>query len=893
MAATLGQLAGVRSSVARGLMAYLRALVKWVDQESPPHLKGRRLVDLYVTPEVLKQEENRELPGRRMRADSLAEEQTGRFAPEEDRRRRIRWDREVRRVGRAAIVGLPGSGKTLLGRMTARDLARHSLEDLEAQRKGIDEVAIPVWVRLADVADRGLNAAVDEHIRFLLEGADVTEQGRRASRWAVQHITQALSRPQVWLFLDALDEVPEPGRLKDKLRSLTHARCRIVVTSRPYGYDVGYLPFSLEAEYELAPFRPSQRWQFMNNWFPNDEQRRSRLQELAQASPQFDDLTRNALLLTLTCATVENQKLSPEQTRRVDLYRSVVPDMLRRVWREDAHRADSEGPEEIYLLLQHVAWSLFRDDPRRTLFSYKELRRALQNACHTLEMKSKPEALLSDLRRTGLIIAPVSSRRMFVHRSFLDFLAAEHAADQLDPVSLIKPFLWQRNKDGVLHWQPAAAEMICMLAGCMPSAGPLFSYLLIEDIERPDYFGTMTQLAGRALADANSPDDSGQVAQEIVSRLMDLRDRLGKDLREGLIASLKSPIATAALIGRFRDRYSDAVCNALRSIGTRAALEALIERIRVGEDHDLTARERELLRRCVKALAKARSPLALPFIISRIREDADSASRRLCARALGELGNGEAIPDLMRILDKDPDPQVRAAAAEALSMIEIESGQVIDALTRRSQQDPDENVRKAAATVLGRIGAERVDPAPPEIARREGNSDPLHQPAKGAIAYYEQLPVSTLIRMATEEPDRSARERAIKAMGNLRDKNGIPTLTKAMLDDPDLTIKCEAANALGRIGDEAAILALAGVLRGGSCPSPPAPRTGVPDHAVLRCRAAYALGLICAEESGTDLACAMHQDPEPQVRAEAEKALARIYYRYHRWFPLVAPGFFR
>ena len=160
--ATLNQLVDVRSSLARGLRGYLRALVEWIDQESPPHLKGRRISEVYVTPEVLKEDSQKRVYNdqTRLRADSLAEERLGRFTSEKDRQKRVPWDREVRHIRRAAIIGMPGSGKTLLCRMTTRNVAQENLKQLEARRKSFAELNIPIWLRLSDVVDQGLEEGV-------------------------------------------------------------------------------------------------------------------------------------------------------------------------------------------------------------------------------------------------------------------------------------------------------------------------------------------------------------------------------------------------------------------------------------------------------------------------------------------------------------------------------------------------------------------------------------------------------------------------------------------------------------------------------------------------------------------------------------------------------------
>jgi hypothetical protein len=501
MTATVEKLASVRSTQSRGLISYLRAVAEWPEQEAPPHLKGRKLSKLYVKPDVLKQEHRDERNIQRLGVDSLAEEQVARFVHEgQDRRTRVQWNREVRRIQRAAIIGLPGAGKTLLTHMTAHELAQQGLHDIESQRKGISDVAIPISVRLADIAEKNLATAVKDRIQFVLEGIGRGAQEKAVSDRVVTYILERLGSQQVWLFLDALDEVPEPGRLKQKLHTLADTRCKIIVTSRPYGYDIGYLPFRLDSEYELAPFTPLQRRAFIDNWFKDDESKKSRVRELGQANPQFGDLTRNPLLLTLTCATAEKHELSPQQARRVDLYRYIVRDIARGAWKEDA-RVNDQQISLLVRLLQSAAWELFHPDPRRTSFDDNEWIDALLKAGKALPVTWHLDKVFLQLKVGGFVVSPAIGQSMFVHRSFLEFLAAEHIANQPNPLILIKPFLWQEDKEGILRWQPAAAEMISLLAGCLRDASLLVGYLIQLDKEQQDQFRTMLLLAGQSLGD--------------------------------------------------------------------------------------------------------------------------------------------------------------------------------------------------------------------------------------------------------------------------------------------------------------------------------------------------------------------------------------------------------
>jgi predicted NACHT family NTPase len=316
MAPTLEQLVKVQSQSTTWLIRYLRSLMDLPNRDVPPYLAGRQLTDLYVPPDVQKVESrDGQDRGRTQRrgAASLVEEEQGRFWLDDDKRTRVAWERERKTIERAVILGRPGEGKTLLARMSVRTIAEASLTDLTTQQKGVRDVIIPVCVRLADVAEKGsVEAAVEAAVRIALRSAFPKEKDSPIIEAVVKHILNALFTDHCWLFLDALDEVPDRASLKASLEPLRDAGCHVVVTSRPYGYDSSVLPFASMTEYELAPFTPRQRRRFVGSWFKNEPTRRGRVLELAQGNPQFGDLTRDALLLTLTCATTEHHDLSPD-----------------------------------------------------------------------------------------------------------------------------------------------------------------------------------------------------------------------------------------------------------------------------------------------------------------------------------------------------------------------------------------------------------------------------------------------------------------------------------------------------------------------------------------------------------------------------------------------------
>lgn len=130
-------------------------------------------------------------------------------------------------------------------------------------------------------------------------------------------------------------------------------------------------------------------------------------------------------------------------------------------------------------------------------------------------------------------------------------------------------------------------------------------------------------------------------------------------------------------------------------------------------------------------------------------EHDDPAVRRL---AISALSSRPAAPqtaaELGRMLAGDPEPRVRAAAAEALGM----HGPAATAPLLRATADADPLVAEAVATALGEVGAAAAVP--------------------------------WLIRLATDRGDRLAAEAAVASLGAIGDERAVDTLVELAASGP-------------------------------------------------------------------------------------------------------------
>ena len=108
---------------------------------------------------------------------------------------------------------------------------------------------------------------------------------------------------------------------------------------------------------------------------------------------------------------------------------------------------------------------------------------------------------------------------------------------------------------------------------------------------------------------------------------------------------------------------------ALGKIGDPSAVDAILSAMATGSAG--------VKQKAISALVALRDPRVQDALISALT-DRDGDSRRAAAIALGDLGDQKTIPILEKIVDHDPDPEVRAAAVSAIERLIARSRQTND-----------------------------------------------------------------------------------------------------------------------------------------------------------------------------------------------------------------------
>ncbi len=169
----------------------------------------------------------------------------------------------------------------------------------------------------------------------------------------------------------------------------------------------------------------------------------------------------------------------------------------------------------------------------------------------------------------------------------------------------------------------------------------------------------------------------------------------------------------------------------------------------------------------VKTLRAAKDVQGLITVLTHEWEY-ESYSRKEAAKALGELGDPEAIEPLISGLE-DVDPTIQRTAKEAL----VKIGSRVTPALIRTLQDKNISARAAAAEILGKLGESRA--------------------------------VGPITKLLWGETNWSVKMAAIVALGLIGDRRSIKPLAKVMDRDPEWSFREAAAEALGNIGDREAV----------------------------------------------------------------------------------------
>jgi hypothetical protein len=441
-----------------------------------------------------------------------------------------------------AVLGAAGSGKTTLARHTALEMVeRRRFWQCRFWRRG---ARLPVLLYLRDHA---ASILADEPGGLAqIAAAAPWLNGAVSADWLEQRLEQG----RCVVLLDGLDEVADARHRSRVVQWIEDQYSRypgnaFVVTSRPGGYDGNRL--SRADVLQVQRFTGPQIRSFLHAWYHAIEHRsregdareidriaaRSAGDLLARISgrPTLYDMAANPLLLTMI-ANVHRYRGSLPGGRAA-LYEEVCQVLLHR--RQEAKNlADAEveglSGDKKERIVQELAWYMMRRKLRD--IPAAEAERAIRNVVQRTAPDVSPEAFLSYVRRTGLLLEHQYRHYAFAHLTLQEYLAAAlvpgHASRRQllvenvsDPAWRETTLLWAARADAspVVEacLQARTVTALSLAYACLdearevdPALRARLDELLNTAPDDPEEIRLLDGVAAaRALQDTHALDDTG------------------------------------------------------------------------------------------------------------------------------------------------------------------------------------------------------------------------------------------------------------------------------------------------------------------------------------------------------------------------------------------------
>lgn len=364
----------------------------------------------------------------------------------------------------AVILGDPGSGKTLLAAMTFARMA-------DSYRESHGRSMIPLFIRLSSLhtsprSDSG-SSTMDELIPKPLR------------RLPSGMLDRLLDAGRACVILDGLDELPTsrltrssasriPDDLAEILGSVTVVTCRVAFHN--LYVDTDRVADSLGAEIVLLPLTYSgqvvpfvrQYCQTIGTPTLTDDI----LEILSQNASLADTLSR-PLMLRMTVdvlsfeleqgdeRTIQRMLLTGSDFLNAKIYDSYVRSWIKREQRKGPHLNFS--PDQKLALIEAIAWQIFCS-PLKTDAGYgsfeavdltidrHDLLMTVENwigrySDPSLRRLGRSSVIAEIEERTFLIVSQRGDSYRFAHKSFFEFMVAQHVCNELDRSNLPTPEL--------------------------------------------------------------------------------------------------------------------------------------------------------------------------------------------------------------------------------------------------------------------------------------------------------------------------------------------------------------------------------------------------------------------------------------------------------------------
>ncbi len=593
------------------------------------------------------------------------------------------------------LLGAPGSGKTTLMNYLAFKIAQRKPEDLGLTQNIINQNTIPIFIRIRELAQQkevDILKYIEEYAAKNLQVTDLPNDCFK--HW--------LELGEVVILLDGLDEVAQENQQVKVVQHLESflqefSRNRVIITSRPAGYERGYFRVDGFPHYEIQAFDHQKIQLFISQWYDShcdDQVEASHQTKYLEAAIERQDriklLARNPLLLTII---VLINRVGAELPReRYKLYERAVETLLT-AWdagKELNYRLPLEylKPRDFKPLMQEIAFWIHSkgstgDKEGGTLINQDDLIEQLSRCIkkrkkiELYEAKEEASSFLGYIQeRAGLLDVQGRNCYAFVHKTFQEYLAAEdidyrHQND--DSFQVVLDSI--RNHIHDSHWR----EVLLLLVAKQKSNKAAKAIRLILDSNSRyekwlyrDLFFAADCLAEDPIDLKLSDDDP---SREILERLVELEIS-------------DSP----EVIYQIRQQVFNKLCNLNETEFNDDVLGLL-------KKHEESI-DRVIFQKYRAALGEEEEAIEELLILLK---DTNNFVRERTADALGNLANSsdDVVQQLLPLLT-DSNSDVRQRAADALGKLGNASDDVVHQLLPLLK-DSDNLVRKKAADALGKL----------------------------------------------------------------------------------------------------------------------------------------------------------------------------------------------
>ncbi|MBM7075536.1 HEAT repeat domain-containing protein [Micromonospora humida] len=685
------------------------------------------------------------------------------------------------------------------------------------------------------------------------------------------HHTQGLGLPEtvltkllnsgrpVLVIFDGLDEVFDRYRRNAVTREIREfanrfPHARLVVTSRPVGYNRQTLDDAGFKLYQLQDLEPGSIASFIAAWYQiacaDDRAEAERLTiRMTSAVDSFsavNELAGNPLLLTLLCIMGRRRELPRD---RAHVYEFAVS-LLVEHWEVEAHSfPDREGLlyEDKLDLLRVLARLMLAGEG--SIGGNRITEQDLQGAFETyLEVergydppvaRTAAHSMINQLRTRNYILSRFGAGMYgFVHRTFLEYLAALDIVGRfddrlMDEATLLAIF----DEHGA---DPAWSEVLLLVIRMKER----FAEAIIERLLNADQawrfdkarLPARSLLCMRALHEVRPSMRLVPQMKAVLTRLFEILLELEANPNGALQAAVRdATLATFATLGHrwqgarpFLTWYSNigrylsgSVAVLAAELGMRLASQDALLRV-VQIDHDPVVRGAAI---AVLASHPENDVAVHADLLRRAGTDPAGDVRRKVIGAL--VARRDVGDDVRGLLEQravnDADPLVRRTCVELLNVRWPADPELPVIVRRRAADDSDPRVRAAAMRVLGQwcgTGDQEIDADVRTCLRTAGDATVRQAAIDGmttagvGLAYSYDL----IVERAIDDPHRSVRQAAVQALAASAVNRGdtLTLLAERIVADTDASVRQIALEAVvkerPRAGDTRKLLARCAVL---------------------------------------------------------------------------------